>query len=237
MIFASEWLERVRESNSESLLAEHQFRIAVPGETALAFESNLLRVEPRGVTTVNLGESAPRAWSLLYIPDLATTVENASTNLRYAIGAELSGLMSLALGRRIVIANDVHLKIPAANLQFFSPVSHVTDLGLQGPLPSDVAIRINRILDVVARLQREHLLPLGAALSAFHGAILLFDREPRAAYTLLITGIELLSRKYGTPPSNWSDWEESPSWDVLFDNSQLIDFSIIHDNQFSVHAL
>ena len=112
--------------------------------------------------------------------------------------------------------NDLAVQVPQREKVVFQPVSQVVDQGILGPLPSDAKQRVNAYFTAVAGLAVEDQEVIGAAASAYHGALLLFDREPRSAYTLLVAGIEVLSRKYGMPPTGWANWEESAEWDQFF---------------------
>lgn len=142
--------------------------------------------------------------------------EEANLHERQRLGTDIACLLSLALERRVVGPNDFPVPIPYLEKMIFHPVSQVVDQGIIGPLPTNAKERINAYLSAVAGLYPESQEFISAASSAYHGALLLFDREPRAAYTLLISGIEVLSRKYGSAPTEWTNWEESSDWDTAF---------------------
>ena len=59
------------------------------------------------------------------------------------------------------------------------------------------------------------------AIHLHYGAVLLFDRDLAAAYTLLIAGLETLSRQFGKPPTAWADWDKSPVWDKFITRQKL----------------
>ena len=175
------------------------------------------------------------------LPDLPRKEVNLHD--RHRLGADLACVLSLALDRRVVIPNDFAMHIPQLENVVFQPVSQVVDLGILGPLPPDAKQRINAYISSVAGLAKEDQEVIGAASSAYHGAILLFDREPRAAYTLLVAGVEALSRKYGSPPTGWANWEESANWDKLFDTQGLTTGQaeafrdrLMHDRQLRLAA-
>ena len=169
---------------------------------------------PQGLLSNSLHATCPESLSVMRLPDLPHREVNLHD--RHRLGADLACVLSLALDRRVVVPNDLAVRIPPLEKVIFMPVSQVVDLGILGPLPSDAKHRINAYISSVAGLAQKDQEVIGAAASAYHGAILLFDKEPRAAYTLLIAGVEVLSRRYGSPPSGWANWEESANWDEFF---------------------
>jgi hypothetical protein len=156
--------------------------------------------------------SGQESWSVIRLPDLPQREENLQA--RHRLGADLASVLSLALGRRIIVPVDQDIQ--ELDKVHFLPVAQIVDKGILGPLPADAKERIIRYFIAVAGLNAVDQEVIGAAASAYHGALLLFDREPRSAYTLLVAGIEVLSRKYGSPPIDWASWEESTEWDKFF---------------------
>lgn len=65
----------------------------------------------------------------------------------------------------------------------------------------------------IVSLPEPHLSAIATACTLHHGAILLYEKDVRSAYLLLVAAIEVLSRQYGAPPTDWSDWEESSEWE------------------------
>jgi hypothetical protein len=65
----------------------------------------------------------------------------------------------------------------------------------------------------LASLPDDDIETIGAAIGAHYGAALLLERDLSSAYTLLVAGIETLSRRYGRPPEEWDAWEESGDWE------------------------
>jgi hypothetical protein len=208
------WLHRLAAVTPDPGPEISFFRIAVPGNDPLDVENWLLSIDPQGPLDHGLRATGPESWSIVRVPDLPH--RQANLNDRHHLGADIACLLSLALERRVVITNDIGVRIPQLEKITFLPVSQVVDQGILGPLPTDTKRRVNAYLSAVAGLSTEDQEFIGAASSAYHGALLLFDREPRAAYTLLVGGIEVLSRRYGSPPTEWTNWEESSDWDAVF---------------------
>ncbi|OYT94045.1 MAG: hypothetical protein CFE43_01545 [Burkholderiales bacterium PBB3] len=161
--------------------------------------------------------TGPESFSILRLPDEPGRPEGLHD--RHRLGADLAAIFSLALDRRVVIPNDFAIQF--GQQIHFQSTAQVVDQTIQGPLPDDAKSLVATYILAIAGLPPDDQDCIGAACTAYHGAILLFDREPRAAYTLLVTGIELLSRRYGSPPTEWQDWESSSEWDAFFDIQAL----------------
>lgn len=208
------WLHRLTAVTADPGPEISYFRVAVAGVDPLDVENWLLSIDPQGPLGYDLRATGPESWSIMRVPDLPQREVNLHD--RHRLGADLACLLSLALERRVVVPNDLAVYIPQLEKVIFQPVAQVVDQGILGPLPTDAMRRLNAYLSAVAGLSLEDQGFIGDASSAYHGALLLFDREPRAAYTLLVAGIEVLSRRYGLPPTEWINWEESSDWDAVF---------------------
>lgn len=204
------WLHRLASVTPEAGPSIEYFRVFVPGSDPLDIENWLFAVDPQGPVGITPQATGPESWSLLRLPDLPE--KKANIDDRHRLGADLACLLSLALDRRVIVPVDFPIQLPQQQLHFH-PVAQIVDQTIQGHLPIDAKHRVGTYFSAVAGLTTEDQENIGAACTAYHGALLLFDREPRAAYTLLITGIEVLSRKYGSPPTKWDDWESSSDWD------------------------
>lgn len=208
------WLRRLSEVTPEEGHAINWFRVTVAGEHPLDVADWLLSIDPQGPLSHDMRSTCPESWSIIRVPDLPQRGINLHDRHRFA--SDLACFLSLALDRRVVIPIDIAVSIPGLSNINFLPVSQVVDQGIIGPLPTDSKNRLAAFLTAVVGLSdidQEHI---GAAASAYHGALLLFDREPRAAYALLVAGIEALSQSYGAPPTEWKDWDESSKWEAFF---------------------
>jgi hypothetical protein len=208
------WLQRLAVVTPDPGPEISFFRVVVSGIDPLDVGNWLLSIDPQGPLGYEPRATGPESWSVMRVPDLPQGEINIHE--RHRLGTDIACLLSLALERRVVVPNDFAVRIPHLEKMIFHPVSQVVDQGIIGPLPADAKERINSYLSAIAGLSSEAQESIDAASSAYHGALLLFDREPRAAYTLLVSGIEVLSRRYGSPPTEWTNWEESSDWDAVF---------------------
>lgn len=213
------WLKRIKGATAESNLQATVFRTIFFGEQALDLDNWLMNFDPQGSIHNTPHSLGSESWSLLRLPDVAQ--QETKLHERHRLGADLAAAISLALGRRVVIPNDLAISIPGVPKPFFQPVSHVVDRSILGPLGPGVRERLGEVFTAIHGLPDEDLVVIGAATSAHHSALLLFDKEPRVAYTLLVAGIETLSRRYGVPPTDWESWNESGRWTHLFSALQL----------------
>jgi hypothetical protein len=213
------WLDRLATVTPEDGLVQHLFRVVVPGLEPLDVANWLLSIDPQGPLPSDLRASTPESASAIRLLDLPGR-ENSLPE-RHRLGADLACLITLALDRRAVIPNDVAINIPQLGTVVFQPVAQIIDRGVLGPLPSPPKSRLEAYLSAIAGLGEDDQATIGAAASMYHGAVALIDHDARAAYTLLVSGLEVLSRQYGSPPEDWTDWEESAAWDA-FAAAQLL---------------
>lgn len=213
------WLKRVGPLTAESNIQATEFRMIMFGEHALDLDNWLLTFDPQGPLHSTPHSFGPESWSLLRLPDVAQ--QEIKLHERHKLGADLAAAISLALGRRVVIPNDFPLSIQGYNQTMFQSASHVVDRCILGPLPRDARERLSDVFTAIHGLPHDDLVVIGAATSAHHSALLLFDKEPRVAYTLLVAGMETLSRRYGAPPTDWESWDDSGSWTLLLTALEL----------------
>ena len=152
------------------------------------------------------------------LPEIQEVEMNIKNRHRFAV--DLACVLSLALERRVIIPMDLPVRSSAQTIEFLS-LAEIADQSIEAPIPMDAKNRVIDYLTAIAGLSSDDQDIIGDASTAYYGALLLFDREPRAAYTLLIAGIESLSRKYGLPPTDWHEWELSKEWDEAFDAQSL----------------
>lgn len=237
----ADWLRRLAAVTPEAGPSISFFRVSVSGNEPLDVEDWILSIDPQGPLANDINSTGPESWSVMRLPDLP----QQETNLhdRHRLGADLAGALSVALDRRVSIPNDFAINVSQLERIIFQPVSHIVDPDILGPLPPDARQRIAAYISSIAGLTTEDQEVIGAASSAYHGAILLFDREPRVAYTLLVAGIETLSRKYGNPPVDWASWNEAADWSKFFNEQNLtpeqaaaFQNRLMHDRQLRLGA-
>jgi hypothetical protein len=203
------WVTRVRGQASE--LTGMFLRVVVPGLRPIAIDNCFLGAQPLGSVPAVLARSSPESLSQLRILESRSYAGNLHAQRQLV--TELSGLLSLALDRRVEIHQEFSVNVPQLNRIIFMPYDQAVDRTVLGPLPGAECSKIEDLLSLTAGLREPHSVVIGAAVTLFHGALLLFDRDLRAAYALLVAGLEILSREYGTPPSDWLAWDAAANWD------------------------
>lgn len=214
-----DWLRRLAEVTPKPGPSISIFRVSVSGNEPLDVDDWIFSIDPQGAVPNSVNATGPECWSLVKLPDLPR--QETKLHDRHRLGAELASALSLALDRRVSIPNDIAISVPQLGRIIFQPVSHIVDPGILGPLPPDAKRRIGAYISAIAGLTTEDQEVIGAASSVYHSALLLVDKEPRVAYTLLVAGIETLSRKYGNPPVDWTSWNESAAWNQFFTEQSL----------------
>lgn len=161
----------------------------------------------------------PELMSVVAFVDETGKSENVDDHHR--LSADLAAVLSVALERTIDIPLEMSTRVKGHNTMTFVPLGGMVDRVISGPIPPHYKDAIARMLGYVAGLLPEDIVAVGAATSLFHGALLLHERDVRSAYTLLVAGIETLSRKYGTPPTSWEDWDGHAGWDQFVSSHGL----------------
>lgn len=207
------WLRRLPSMKDPKNVRRMTLRMFVPGHSMMNFDNWLFTTEQPTPVPAGFRAGFPESVALLAYLEASEYADNARHNCRLAI--DIATAMSLALERRIDLPFELVLTVPGSKTVTFMPYSAIVDRIITAPLPPDPKSLIVRVLEQLGGLEDKDISIIGAAASMFHGALLLHDRDIRAAYTLLIAGIETLSREYGHPPTDWSDWENSTEWDAF----------------------
>lgn len=212
------WLKRLGETRPSAL---HQtiLRMFVPGHQIMNYDDWLMTTEQPTSVPVGYRGGYPESMALLSYPDDANYAQNAVHHHR--LSADIASAMSVALGRRIEIPYEISARVEGQDTMSFLPIGVVTDRTITGPLPPDSKSPVVEVFRHIAGLADQDIAVVGAASSMFHGALLLHDRDTRSAYTLLVAGIEALSRQYGEPPTDWDNWEVHCDWDKFMSEHGL----------------
>ena len=213
------WLTRLESPSDPEAIRPYVLRLIAPGFEGLKLENFVIGATPLRALDKGLLSSSPEVLSHIVLLDTPEAVASLPDQQRRA--SDLAALFTLALERRVDIPPEITAKPPSADRIVFIPYQQSIDRSLLGPLPEEALQRIREYLSCVTALCEEDLKTIGAATSLHHGAALIFDRDPQAAYALLVAGIEVLSRAYGTPPTDWSEYEDAASWDSFFDELDL----------------
>lgn len=235
------WLKRLTNAKSGDDFERLTFRIFVPGHTIMNYDGWLLTTEqPRRVPPGFHG-GLPETMAVLAYAD----TKNYSQNLihHYRLVTDIAAAMSVALERRIDIPNEFASRVEGLDTVTFMPLGGMVDRTITGPLPGDPLSPVAAIFQQIVGLPDDDSSTIGAAGSLFHGALLLHDRDIRSAYTLLIAGIEVLSREYGQSPTEWMAWERSDEWDAFatkyglsVDQSEALRRQLMNDRQLRLKA-
>lgn len=209
------WLNRLRDAEpSNAKLTERYFRIVVPSSTPLKIDNCLIAATPIGPLPPFPGDGGPKAVSVLRIPDTDTV--NRSIEVDRQLTSEIASILTLVTDRRIDIPPEIALRVEGQSEVTFIGYGAAIDRRLIGPIESQIVEPFHTYLSRLASLAEPHLTAIGSACMLHHGAVLLFEQDVRSAYLLLIAGIEVLSRQYGSPPLDWKEWDESTEWDRFF---------------------
>lgn len=206
------WLTRLAGAKPNDLVRT-VLRIFIPGQAVMNFDDWLMTTEQPTAVPLGFRGSYPESMALLAYPDEAGYAQNAVHHHR--LSADIAAAMSVALERRIEIPYEIAARADGLDTMTFMPFGGMTDRGITGPLPSDPLSPVAEIFRQIAGLAKDELASIGSAAAMFHGALLLHDKDIRSAYTLIVAGIEALSRQYGQPPSNWYAWELHGEWDAF----------------------
>jgi hypothetical protein len=211
MDILSEWYASLREALSpeDGRITWLSRRLAIPGHKRHS-SGEILRLIPRE-KIVRPGRG-PETLHVVGLPIVQNKWGAAiwEAELASSIGA----ILTLVTGRRIEASEEWLLK-PRDGDPFFSPVSHMIDKRLEAPIDEarDLA---TEFLDAVARIVKIDQKPraaINSAVQLHYAACILSSISPTAAYTSLVAGIETLSRRFGSPPSAWDEWDLAASWD------------------------
>ena len=206
------WIRRIEQAKP-SELGQYYFRVLVPGHEPFEMSGGLIGVTPLGPAPKRPGDSGPECVSIFHLLDVNNP--RPTLEVHQQLVSELVALLTLVSDRRVEIAHEVAIQHPGESntLFLFLGYGATRDRRLHGPLNPKIKGQFAEWLSKAASLTEPHLSALGSACTLHQGSVLLFEKDVRSAYVLLVAGIEVLSREYGSPPTNWSEWDESATWD------------------------
>lgn len=212
------WLKRLRNIDHGQII-RHLFRVYVPGKQPLDITNWLIECEPRPIYSRNPNQNVTETMSVGWLVDEKRNLTSLFDQQRLSV--ELGALFSFALDRRVSIPFEVSLNIQGTDQYIFTPYSEIVDRTILGPIHSDSLSRIVALFSSIQNLSEADQGTIGDAISLYHASMILFDKEIRSAYTLIIAGMEVLAMAYGDPPKEWTDWEDHKKWETLFDRIEL----------------
>lgn len=137
----------------------------------------------------------------------------------------LGALITFMINRRVDVLAEVPLRMEdVPDVATFMPLNGIPDRALLAPMEIDQS-RLDQLmrehLALIAGLPERDSEVIGAALDMHYGACLLFDRDLASAYTLLVAGLEAMSRRFGQPPTDWLAWDQAAQWDRFAEDEGL----------------
>lgn len=218
----SEWVARVRRINDDAIAAkkgksappkvqEYFYPLLARGFTPLDLNEHIFAIQPLTPLVQRSGDAGPLVQSLLRIPD----EPGITVFSHHALLDELTALICASLGGWVDSVHAFPIDVEGNSLTSFMNAASMVDPNLNKPIGDFPLAPLEKWLTQVASLSSPHDDVLGAAIRLHHGAVLLYEHDLRAAYLLLVAGIEVLSRQYGEAPNDWANWEDSGSWDQL----------------------
>lgn len=206
------WLHGAKPSDARRTIV----RMFSPGHQVMDFDDWLITTEqPRPVPE---GYHAGFPESVSIVAYIEETGRSQNMEDHHRLSKDLAAVLSVALERTVEIPLEMSVRAEGSDTVTFLPLGGMVDRVVSGPVPTEYKAVIAQVLKWTAGLPQEDIAVIGAATSFFHGALLLHEKDVRSAYTLLIAGIETLSRRYGSPPSSWQAWDSHANWDRLFED-------------------
>ena len=211
------WLNRLDAAASGEFSARWT-RALVPTDSAPNLTDFLIASHPLGVT---LGAPGDRPRSALLLQYLDTQPE-INIHISRGLTADLAALASFVSRRRFQLIPEVALSVEGKPGQLtFVSYDDMFDRRIDAPVSNEFQ---SLFAAAMGRLRTIDAKPLGfiaAAIRFHYASVLLFDREISAAYSLLVAGVEILSRGFGEPPSDFASWDASATWGRVFTDATL----------------
>jgi hypothetical protein len=176
-------------------------------------------IEPLSIASNRPGDGGPFTTALLRFVDLEEQTKNLETS--FGVASELAAMLCLATGRRLEVAREIKVRAAGRDAVSFLGYSPTVDRTLMGPPRPDSGVRFLDWLSRVPSLNDEDRNTLGAASQLHYGSVLLCHSDIRSAYVLLVGALEMLSRRYSMPASDWFSWEDHEEWEALFEREAM----------------
>lgn len=175
-------------------------------------------VAAQPVRRVDIPGSWPCSVAMLHWPQRAREGQQADLEIEghdSAVGA----LFTLVSDRRCEVVPEVfaHVEGTPSGQAIAIPLAGQADPALGSPMPEwgDLNRELRITLARISSLRDDDAWTISAAMHMHYCAALLAGNDLTGAYALAVGGIEALSQRYGSPPSEWRDWDESAGWDAF----------------------
>jgi hypothetical protein len=211
------WLDRIAALKPDEA-KESIYRVILPGDETVGFTDTIVKLEHIGVAPARPGSTNPDTISILRLFD--TSPPGLVPAL---VAQELGAVLALASDRRVEVAMEIMLAVQGRppTERHLLPLGSVVDRRARGPFDERLRKQFTELVSRVPSLGKDDVAALGAATNLHYGAMLLCEYDLSSAYTLIVAGLEILSRAYGQPPKSWKDWEDSEAWDQVLADQAL----------------
>jgi hypothetical protein len=185
-------------------------RILVGADSEIELERTILRLQqiPEAKRITYPGQSARAAVVAEWLEE--SQVDDFTVN---EIGTDLAAFVALSSGRQVAFANEFAMKYEPADWTGFLPTDILYDSELYAPVRTDFAERFDLFLRAVLLLSGEQSTAFVNATRMRAAACNLISSDISSAYGLLVGALETLSRQFGPVLTEWSNWDQSESWD------------------------
>lgn len=203
-------------ANNDTISSTHH-RVVTPGRLPLS-GPGLVRYQP--MMPLERPGQPPECMSLMGF----FVGPNESEHLQVAeIARTIGAHLTYTLDRRVDVLGGIPIAMETEPDRLtFLPLSGLPDRSLLAPLEHtnpDALLRPH--LKLLVSLPPSDAGVLSAAIDMLYGACLLLDHDLASAYTLVISGIEALSRHFGQPPSEWTAWDKASKWEDFISSNGL----------------
>ena len=216
-----DWVQRLKELEQKHVtnVATSFRRILVPGWEPLNFEG-FLRAAAQGY--VPQFGNTPASFSVLQWLDCPS---NETPQILSELPSQIGALLTLVCDRKVVVLDEIDGAHEDAVTHTFIPVRQHADARLVSPIALKDGETINQLfsneLSKLCSLPSKQQTAIIEAINLHYGAVLLYEHDLAAAYTLVVAGIETLSKTFSTPPTGWSKWDQSEKWDDFMKEAKL----------------
>lgn len=136
--------------------------------------------------------------------------------------SHLGAGLTFVCDRRVEVLDELPMRLEGTDQHAFITVGEVADRRLVSPLKiTDPAEKFKDLARKLASLGGGTEATIATAIHLHYGAVLLFDRDLAASYTLVVAAIETLSREFGDPPGDWMEWEKAEHWETFIKRHEL----------------
>lgn len=194
-------------------------RVVHPGLEPLGGEG-FIAAQPLG--RADTPGSWPRSATLLhwFEPINEANVTNLEHRDRL-IGA----LLTLVTDRRCEVVPEVLTKIEGQDNTTLIPLAGQVDAALGSPMPpwENIDHSLRMTLAQLTSMPDAEANAVVAAMQLHYSASLLAGSDFVGAYAMAVGGLEVLSQQFGSPPSEWDQWDKATEWDAFIGDQRLTD--------------